>query len=90
MKDFNQFWEVFDYKKGKAEAADTWLNVYSSDLLPEILRGAEIEEKKDLRFRNRAEDRKWHRDGSLAVAGKMKSALRGLRRRMTDGCNKTG
>ncbi|MFI0458550.1 MAG: hypothetical protein ACH254_13190, partial [Candidatus Thiodiazotropha endolucinida] len=24
---FNQFWETFNFKKGRAEAADAWLNL---------------------------------------------------------------
>ena len=39
---FNQFWETFDYKKGKAEAIDAWLDLgnISDSLLEKILAGA--------------------------------------------------
>jgi hypothetical protein len=27
LETFNQFWEVFNYKRGKAEASDAWLDI---------------------------------------------------------------
>ncbi|WP_136797066.1 Lin1244/Lin1753 domain-containing protein [Desulfosediminicola ganghwensis] len=41
--DFNLFWKTFDYRKGKAEAADAFLTVYQPDLIEDILIGAERE-----------------------------------------------
>lgn len=38
--DFNEFWTVFGYAKGKADAADTWLSVYSPAVFQDILAGA--------------------------------------------------
>ena len=45
LETFEQFWAAFDYKRGKAEAADAWLDIPS---LPDsavalIIRGAEAE-----------------------------------------------
>mgnify|MGYP001827749047 CR=1 FL=1 len=38
---FLEFWEAFDYRKGKAEAADAWLDVkVTEDLFAEIMAGA--------------------------------------------------
>ncbi len=41
--DFNTFWQVFDYKQSKAEAADSWLDVYSPRLFDSIIAGAKKE-----------------------------------------------
>lgn len=41
---FEQFWEMFEYKSGKAEAADAWLDLKITEAdLPEILDGAAVE-----------------------------------------------
>jgi len=36
LKAFDEFWEVFAYKKGRAEAADAWLDIL--ELTPELAR----------------------------------------------------
>lgn len=48
LKRFNQFWEAFNYRKGKAGAAKSWGNigVMSDELLQLILAGAAREAKK--------------------------------------------
>ncbi|MGB3212988.1 MAG: hypothetical protein WBB19_19960 [Desulforhopalus sp.] len=43
LRDFNLFWEAFGYKKGRTEAADVWLEVYSPEILDSILSGARSE-----------------------------------------------
>lgn len=44
---FEKFWEVFNHKTGKSEAADSWLDLkVSGQTLPEILKGAEKEAKR--------------------------------------------
>ncbi|WP_163340222.1 hypothetical protein [Desulfopila sp. IMCC35008] len=45
LDDFNRFWESFDYRKGKAEAADAFLNIYSPALMEIIIAGATFEAK---------------------------------------------
>ena len=46
LTSFLQFWEAFSYKRGKAEAADAWINLkVTRKLLPEIIKGAEAEAK---------------------------------------------
>lgn len=41
---FHQFWQTFDFKNGKAEAADAWLDLAVTDvLLQDILHGAKKE-----------------------------------------------
>lgn len=42
---FNQFWDSFNYKKGKAEAADVWLNIptLTDSLVNKICTAAKIE-----------------------------------------------
>jgi len=27
LETFNKFWEIFNYKRGRAEAADSWLDI---------------------------------------------------------------
>ena len=46
LTDFNLFWEAFGYKKGKAEAADAWLDVYTMEMMPAIIEGAREEAKR--------------------------------------------
>ena len=42
LQAFNQFWEAFDDKNGKAEAGDSWIDLkVTEDLLPLIIAGAE-------------------------------------------------
>lgn len=40
---FNEFWKTFAYPKGKAEAADSFLTVFSPDIFQDILTGAKVE-----------------------------------------------
>ena len=55
LADFQTFWEKFDYKRGKADAADAWLDEYSVDLFPAIIAGAEREARRrpDLQAKGR-------------------------------------
>ena len=46
LSHFNSFWEAFDYKKGRAEAADAFLNVYSEADVEKIIVGAKAEAAK--------------------------------------------
>jgi uncharacterized protein YdaU (DUF1376 family) len=40
---FNEFWEAFNYRKGKAEAADTWIDLkINKKVFSEIINGAKI------------------------------------------------
>lgn len=43
LSDFNRFWETFNYKNGKSEAADSWMDVYRSSIIDDILAGAKRE-----------------------------------------------
>lgn len=43
LEGFNRFWEAFDMQKGKAEAADAFLDVYSPDIIEDIIAGARTE-----------------------------------------------
>jgi len=45
LKTFNLFWEIFDYKKGKAEASDSWLEIPSltGALVDKIIEAAKVE-----------------------------------------------
>lgn len=47
LKTFLQFWDAFDYKSGKAEAADAWLNipVLTNDIVKKIIVAATREAK---------------------------------------------
>ena len=40
LDSFNAFWAAFNYKKGKAEAADAWIEVYTHEVAPLIIEGA--------------------------------------------------
>lgn len=42
---FDQFWDVFDYKSGKADAADAWLDIpiLTQNIMAKILTAAKIE-----------------------------------------------
>lgn len=41
---FNLFWKAFDLKRGRAEAADSWINLkITEELLPDILKAAKSE-----------------------------------------------
>lgn len=48
LEAFSRFWDIFSYKKGKAEAADSWLDIPSmtNHLCEEINKAAEIEAKR--------------------------------------------
>ena len=43
LQGFMDFWKCFSYAKGKAEAADAWIDVYSPKILQEILKSATAE-----------------------------------------------
>jgi len=45
LETFNKFWEVFNYRKGKAEAADSWLDIptLTNAIFNEIMLGAKAE-----------------------------------------------
>lgn len=43
LKTFNQFWDAFDLKKGRAEAADAFIEAYSPEIFPVILKAARSE-----------------------------------------------
>jgi len=45
LQDFEEFWTTFSLKKGKAEAADAWIDVYKPGTLEVILHGARCEAK---------------------------------------------
>lgn len=46
LKSFNKFWDMFNYKNGKAEAADAWINLkVNKELYTAIMIGAEQEAK---------------------------------------------
>ncbi len=59
LEKFNVFWETFDLRKGKADAADAWLDILNLDkeLYQKILKGAKFES--DERKRNGTERPKW-------------------------------
>jgi hypothetical protein len=42
---FNQFWEAFNYKSGKAEAADAWLDIpeLTTTVIEQIVKAAKVE-----------------------------------------------
>lgn len=46
LEDFQRFWKAFDYRKGKAEAADAFLCAYDPELMEQILAGAREEAEK--------------------------------------------
>lgn len=48
FESFNRFWEAFGYKKGKAEAADAWLEIpqLTNTLVEQIVSAAESEAKR--------------------------------------------
>lgn len=43
LKRFEKFWCEFNYKSGKAEAADSWIDVYTPDIFTEIISAAKKE-----------------------------------------------
>ena len=45
LETFNKFWEIFSYKKGRAEAADSWLDIplLTDQIVSDILLGAKAE-----------------------------------------------
>jgi hypothetical protein len=45
LETFNKFWEVFNYRRGKAEAADAWLDIptLTDSIVSDILLGAKAE-----------------------------------------------
>lgn len=43
LASFNEFWKAYSYTKGKAEAADSFLAVYSPEVFQDILAGARAE-----------------------------------------------
>lgn len=48
LETFNMFWDAFDYKKGRAEAADSWIDIpqLTDSLVDKILLSAKNEAKK--------------------------------------------
>lgn len=46
LDDFYLFWEAFNYRKGKASAADSWIDVYSPSILDQIIAAAKLEAAK--------------------------------------------
>jgi len=48
LESFNRFWDVFNYKRGKAEAADAWLEIpeLTKTLVDTICNAAEAEAKR--------------------------------------------
>jgi len=47
LQAFEQFWAAFDYRRGKAEAADAWLDLeVTPGVLADILKGATAEAKR--------------------------------------------
>ena len=48
LKSFSDFWNAFDFKKGKAEAADAWMEIKSLDdsMVAKILDAAKAEAKR--------------------------------------------
>ena len=47
LETFNQFWDVFNYKRGRAEAADSWLNIseLTNTVVEKIIAAAKTEAK---------------------------------------------
>jgi hypothetical protein len=47
LESFNTFWEIFNYKRGKAEASDEWLDIpdFTDELIDKIIRSAKSESK---------------------------------------------
>lgn len=45
LETFNQFWKIFGYPKGKAEAADSWLDIptLTDTIVNDIMLGAKAE-----------------------------------------------
>lgn len=45
LETFNRFWDIFDYKKGRAEAADSWLDIptLTDSIVADIYLGAKNE-----------------------------------------------
>ena len=45
LETFNKFWEIFDYKRGRAEAADSWLDiaVLNNEIVTQIYLAAKNE-----------------------------------------------
>jgi hypothetical protein len=45
LETFNKFWNIFDYKKGRAEAADSWLDIplLTDSIVADIFLGAKAE-----------------------------------------------
>ena len=58
-QDFIEFWDAFDFRKGKAEAADAFLAVYSTDLIDDIIDGARCEAKARQNPLNQGKTPKW-------------------------------
>ncbi len=57
---FEEFWTIFDFRKGRAEAADAWLDLkVTPDALPKILEGARREASTRTRPGERGPSPKW-------------------------------
>jgi hypothetical protein len=52
LETFNQFWEVFNYKRGKAEAGDAWLDIplLTDKIVEDILLAARKESSRRQRL----------------------------------------
>lgn len=58
---FNRFWEVFDFKKGKADAADSWFDIpiLTETLVNDILTAAKAESENRKSLINNGGSPKW-------------------------------
>lgn len=85
--DFEMFWGAFCYRRGKAEAADAFLTVYSSDNIGDIVAGAEREAQRRQALISKGgtpkmaqgwlSGRRWEdQEGSLTSSGKDCSVCR--------------
>lgn len=55
LSSFEKFWECFDYKNGKAEAADAWLNIpeLTQSMVDQICSAAKIENSRRAELREK-------------------------------------
>lgn len=59
LEAFNRFWKTFGYAKGKAEAADSWITVYSPEIVEDIIAGAEKEARERQKLIENGRTPKW-------------------------------
>lgn len=86
LESFNRFWIDFNYKKGKAEAADAWLNIpqLTNSLVDEICKAAGEEAKIRPRLLSQGKTpkmaqgwltgRRWEDENSMATENETDSA----------------